>query len=381
MMTEKTVKIAIIAGEASGDILGAGLMMSLNARLGHNLEFIGVGGTLMEQQGLSSLFEMEEIAVMGFSAVIVRLPNILKRISQTVKAVIAAEPDILIIIDSPDFTHRVAKKVRQTLPLLPVIDYVCPSVWAWRPARAAKMTAYIDHVLAILPFEPGVLRDLGGPSATYIGHPLVEMMEEPRGRLTDGERRTVLILPGSRKGEITRLLPAFKETVTELLARRGDVNLVLPAVARHCDLIADMVSTWPLKPVIVTRDEDKRAAFMEADAALCASGTVCLELAVCGIPMISTYKLDPIARNLRFLFTTWTANLPNLIVDYLFIPEYVDEFVRPAGLARGLDRLLSNTPERAAQIAGFIKLQEKMMENKTTPANYAAEVVLRFLPD
>ncbi|MFL5200761.1 MAG: lipid-A-disaccharide synthase, partial [Microvirga sp.] len=181
MAEDKPLTIWIVSGEESGDQLGAKLMRSLKARFGgERLRFGGVGGHAMGKEGLKSLFPLEEIAVMGFSAVIARLPSILKRIRFTADAAVAANPDMLIIIDSPDFTHRVAKAVRQRAPQIPIIDYVSPSVWAWRPGRASKMRAYVDHLLALLPFEPAAHRRLGGPPTTYVGHPLIERLAEIR---------------------------------------------------------------------------------------------------------------------------------------------------------------------------------------------------------
>src|SRR5918998_6766334 len=207
-----TLTIWIVSGEESGDQLGAKLMRALKARLGADrLRFGGVGGHAMGRGGLTSLFPLEDIAVMGISAVIARLPAILRRIRLTADAAVAANPDVLVIIDSPDFTHRVARAVRRRAPEIPIVDYVSPSVWAWRPWRAKAMRAYVDHLLALLPFEPDVHRRLGGPPTTYVGHPLIERLDEIRR--TPGERPRVdgrpiqlLVLPGSRRSEVSRLM-------------------------------------------------------------------------------------------------------------------------------------------------------------------------------
>ncbi|MBV8770242.1 MAG: lipid-A-disaccharide synthase, partial [Hyphomicrobiales bacterium] len=230
----RALVIAILAGEASGDALGAPLMRRLREVLApRKLTFVGVGGQAMEEEGLRSLFPLSEIAVMGFSAVLARLPLILRRIRETAEMIAATNPDALVIIDSPDFTHRVARRVRAKLPKLPVIDYVSPSVWAWRPGRARAMRGYVDHVLALLPFEPAAHRRLGGPNCTYVGHPLSERLADFTPNVDEEAAReasppVVLVLPGSRRTEIKRLLPVFGEAIARL-ASTHPIRPVLPA--------------------------------------------------------------------------------------------------------------------------------------------------------
>ncbi|MGX1257518.1 lipid A disaccharide synthetase [Sinorhizobium fredii] len=219
-MTERAHRLAIIAGEVSGDLLGADLVRALRGRIDGAIELVGVGGDGLEAEGLVSLFDYSELSIMGFSQVLARLPKLLLRIRQTARAIVAARPDALIIIDSPDFTHRVARRVRAALPDLPIIDYVCPSVWAWKPERAPRMLGYVDHVLAVLPFEPEVMAKLGGPPTTYVGHRLasdanllaVREHRRQRQQARQGDRtKACLLLPGSRASEISRLLPVFDE--------------------------------------------------------------------------------------------------------------------------------------------------------------------------
>lgn len=379
-MSDTPLHLFIVAGEESGDQLGATLIKALKQRLGDDLRVSGVGGHAMTEQGLQSLFDMEEIAVMGVTAVIPRLPKILKRINETAKAAVAAKPDALIIIDSPDFTHRVARKVKAAIPSLPVIDYVCPSVWAWRPGRANKMKAYVDHVLAILPFEPQALKELNGPAATYVGHPLASRMIEQEQELTSNARKTLLVLPGSRSGEVKRLLPVFEKTLQKLATVRDDIDIVIPAVPHLEGTIRSSVSQWPLAVRIASGPDQKKAAFESATAALAASGTVCLELGLANIPMLATYKLDPIASKLRFLMTTWSTNLVNLIIDYPIVPEYIDEDLRAGNLYRALSRLLDDTPERHAQLEAFKTLREKMtLEEGVSPDEKAADIIMQLI--
>ena len=376
---DRPLRISFVVGEASGDELGADLMTALEARHSGPIDFSGLGGKAMRDAGLAPLFDIEEIAVMGISAVIGRLPAILKRINQTAQAIIDERPDVLFIIDSPDFTHRVAKKVRTVLPDLLVINYICPSVWAWRPSRAKKMTAYVDHVLAILPFEPEALERLEGPPATFIGHPLGEHAIAPRTIPKKGEKRTLLVLPGSRSGEVKRLLPAFKGTIDVLSNRRSDFDIVIPAVERQESTIRAHVKDWAVKPQVVTGSDAKKAAFASAHAALTASGTVCLELTMAGVPTVSTYRLDPMARQLRPFIKAWSANLPNLILDYPAVPEFFDEMVRPNILARHIDRLLDGTPERKAQTQACLAVQKIMQKANDRPAAEKAIDVMEAL--
>ena len=230
----------LVAGEESGDRLGAALMRALKERTGGQVRFAGVGGHGMASEGLTSLFPLDELSIIGFSAILRRLPAILRRIRETVDAVVASSPDVLVIIDSPEFTQRVAQRVRAAAPTIPIVDYVSPSVWAWRPGRARKMRAYVDHILALLPFEPDAHRRLGGPPCTYVGHPLTQEIAELRPNADEARRRlasppVLLVLPGSRSGEIQRLMGTFAETVALVAGKIGAVEIVLPTTPRLAD--------------------------------------------------------------------------------------------------------------------------------------------------
>lgn len=376
------VKVAIIAGEMSGDLLGAGMASEIRRLTGGDVEFVGVGGPALGAEGLDSLFDFDEIAIMGITAVVARLPLLLRRIRQTSDALIAARPDVLVIVDSPGFTHRVARRVRKALPDLPVVQYVSPTVWAWKEYRAAKMTDFVDHVLAILPFEPDAMRRLGGPPTTYVGHrlrtlpALLDVRTRQRERIYRDRRKTILLLPGSRKTEVSRLLPAFGETAS-ILAARGDYRFVIPAVPSQEARIREQVANWPTRPEIVTDDAAKWTAFATADAALAAAGTVLFELALAGIPTISAYKTDFFIRLMLNRIRTWSAALPNLVADYPVFPEFYDAFLRPEMLARLLERLSSDTPQRAAVLAGCDDVYDRMATER--PANaVAAEIALAY---
>ncbi|HOV03902.1 MAG TPA: lipid-A-disaccharide synthase, partial [Kaistiaceae bacterium] len=228
--------VFMVVGEESGDQLGARLMVALKEQLDAEVRFSGVGGERMAREGLTSIFPLTDISVGGITAVLARLPTIVKRIRQTKRAALAARPDVIVAIDSPEFTHNVAKRVRKADPSIPIVDYVSPSVWAWRPGRARKMAAYVDHLLAILPFEPEVHRRLAGPPCSYVGHPLSDRLDVLRpapGERAElgaaGVRPTLLVLPGSRHGEVTRLMGPIGETLRLLVAKGLDFELLLPA--------------------------------------------------------------------------------------------------------------------------------------------------------
>ena len=382
-MTQKPLRIAIVAGEESGDLLGADLVIALEAATGRAVELIGVGGPHLQALGLKSLFDPGEISLMGIAAVVKRLPQLYRRIGQAASAVATARPDCLITIDVPDFSLRVAKKVRAAAPSLPIVHYVCPSVWAWRPERAGRMASFIDHVLCLLPFEVGELARLKGPSGTYVGHRLaheprlVAAAERQRARppRQPGEPATLLVLPGSRRGEISRLLGPFRQTVDLLAARGTALRVLLPTVPHVEATVRQQTANWAVKPDILATVDEKYRAFGEADAALAASGTVTLELALGRVPTLACYKADPLMRAVYSWIGIWTASLPNLVADSPVVPEFYDHFVRPGMLARHLELLMADTPARAAQLSGFGTIADAMATDRPS-GEIAAEAVL-----
>ncbi len=311
----RPLKLAVIAGEVSGDILGGDLVAALR-RTGRDLQLIGVGGDRLQREGLKSLFDFSELSVMGIADVVAKLPSLVGRIRQTAAAIIAERPDALLIIDSPDFTHRVAKRVRKVLPDLPVVQYVCPSVWAWKEYRATAMLGYVDLVLAVLPFEPAVMQKLGGPKTVYVGHrlaadPEILNVRALRHARPAGEQPTILLLPGSRSSEIKRLADVMGEAASQIKARHPQARFLLPAVSRQQELIRQKISGWQIEVDCQTGDAFKWNAFASADVAIAASGTVILELAMAGVPAVSIYRTDPIIRFLASRIKVWTAALPN----------------------------------------------------------------------
>ncbi|MFB7145386.1 lipid-A-disaccharide synthase [Agrobacterium deltaense] len=382
------LKVAVIAGEVSGDLLGADLIHSLKAQYTGPVELVGVGGEALEAQGLVSLFDYSELSIMGFTQVLKKLPKLIARINQTAQAIAAAKPDILLIIDSPDFTHRVAKKIRQQLPHLPVVNYVCPSVWAWKEYRATAMLSYVDHVLALLPFESEAMRRLGGPPTTFVGHRLsvdpdvlaVRQRRAERSLPADGEPKTILLLPGSRSTETTRLMEPFQAAAKAFVERNGPTRFVLPTVPRQEKRIRELAASWPedIRPEIGIDSAFKWNAFAEADAAIAASGTVILELALAGVPTISVYKTDWIFTMLSKRVKTWTGALPNLIADYAVVPEYFNEVVRAGSMLRWAERLSSDTTERRAMLEGYALVQQRL-HTDVPPGETGARILLDVL--
>lgn len=380
---ERPLKIAIVAGEESGDLLGADLVDGLAGVSERPVELIGVGGRHLQERGLATMFEPGDIALMGISAVLRDLPRLMRRIGATARAVAAARPDCLVTIDSPDFNLRVAAKLRAIAPSIPIVHYVCPSVWAWRPGRAPAMKPHVDRILCVLPFEAAELARLGGPPGTYVGHRLVSdagvakafAMQSARTAARPDGARTLLVLPGSRRGEVRRLIEPFGEAVSILKRRGHELRLLLPTVPHVADLVRQSTAGWADRPEIIVDQGAKWQAFGEADAALTASGTVLLELALAGVPTISCYRLDPIARLAERYITVWSAALPNLIADQVVVPEFYDRFVRPEYIARYLEGLFADTEQRRWQQAGFAAIRRRMATQRPSGI-LAAEAVM-----
>jgi len=374
--------VFLVAGEESGDRLGAALIGALRERTQGHVHFTGVGGVQMAALGVPSLFPLGDLAIIGFGAIITRLPTILRRIRETADRVIAARPDVLVIIDSPEFTHRVAKRVRARAPEIPIVDYVCPSVWAWRPGRAKAMRAYVDRVLALLPFEPAELQRLGGPVGTYVGHPLIEQLadlrpsaEEERRRLADPP--LLLVLPGSRSAEIRRLAALFGAVVGEVARRCGAIEVVVPAVPRLAATVTAAVAAWPVPARVVTSAEDKHAAFRNARAALVKSGTSTLEVALAGIPMVTAYKVSVLEELVgRTLIKVKTVILPNLVLGERVIPEFLQRECRAENLAAALVPLFAGSPQRRRQLEAFARLDAVIGAGQMAPSERAAVAIL-----
>ena len=378
------VDVFLVAGEESGDRLGAALMRALRERTGGQVRFVGVGGREMAAEGVASLYPIADLPIIGFSAIPRRLPKILRLMRLTVKAVVAKRPNVLVVIDSPGFTQRIARRVRAADPTIAIVQYVSPSVWAWRPGRARAMRAYIDHVLALLPFEPAVHQRLRGPPCTYVGHPLVEQARNLRPNYEEARRRlaappVLLVLPGSRAGEIERLLGVFSDAVALVRDRLGSLEVVVATVPHLVDPVRTAMARWPLRARIVVESADKQAAFRTATVALAKSGTVTLELALAGVPMIAAYKvtaLEYLAVGRGILKRLPSIILTNLLLGENVVPELLQHNCTAEKLAAALLPLFGDTPERRRQVEAFSRLDAIMEVGSSVPAMRAADVVL-----
>lgn len=380
MTGERPLRLAVVAGEESGDLLAADVVSALAAQ--RPVELVGVGGRHLEALGLKSLFHAEEIALMGFGGILRGLPRLMRRISATARTIADARPDCLITVDSPDFSMRVARKVRAAAPGIPIVHYVCPTVWAWRPGRAAAMRPYVDRILCVLPFEADVLARLGGPPGTYVGHrlthdPGVELattMQAAKTDLSPKRTKTLLVLPGSRRSEVKGLVGIFGDAVSSLSARGHRLRVKLPTVPHVAALVEQATASWEIRPEIIVDPERKWRAFGEADAAMIASGTVSLELALAGVPMYSCYTLDPLTRLAVGLLTTWSALLPNVIADRPIVSEVYDRYIRAETIVRHMEALFADTHLRAWQKDGFAEVRRRMATDRPS-GEIAAEAV------
>jgi lipid-A-disaccharide synthase len=374
--------VFLVAGEESGDRLGAALMRALRARTA--VCFAGVGGREMAAEGVTSLYPIDDLPIIGFSAIPQRAPKILRLMRFTAKTGVKRRPDVLVVIDSPGFTRGIARRVRAADPAIAIVEYVSPSVWAWRPGRARVMRAYIDHILALLPFEPEVHRRLGGPPCSYVGHPLGQEVGELRPNAEEARRRdaappVLLVLPGSRAGEIRRLLRDFAGAAMRLAERVGPLEIVVPTVPHLAEAIAGADVAWPVKPRIVVESAEKRAAMRIARAALAKSGTVTLELALAGVPMVAAYKvsmLEYLVVGRAILKRLPSIILTNLLLGENVVPEILQDNCTAENLAAALAPLMGETPQRKRQLEAFARLDAILEIGGRAAADRAADIVL-----
>ena len=386
MPADRPVVVYMIAGEPSGDLLGGRLIEGLRERAGRPVVVRGVGGPRMREAGLDPLFDLSEIAFMGVAEILPRLPGLLERIRRTADDVARVRPNVLVTIDAPDFVFRVARRVR---PLgIPVVHYVAPTVWAWRPGRAARVARSVDHLMTLLPFEPEHFVRVGLP-ATFVGHSVVEsgagQGDGVRFRRAHGigDDETVLtVLPGSRRGEVTRLLPIFGETVARLARRHSGLRVVVPTVPNVAPLVGPAVAAWPVPTLVVGGDAEKFDAFAASRVALACSGTVALELALAGLPAVVAYKVNPItAAIVRRLIRVPYVNLVNIMLGRMLVPELLQDDCTPERLEAAVGTLLSEGDARQAQIAGVRDVAAWLGAGGEAPSRRAAAVVLSVVAD
>jgi lipid-A-disaccharide synthase len=379
----RELHVFLVAGEESGDRLGAALMGALR-ELSPGAGFSGVGGHQMEAQGLSRAVASTPSAIIGFAAIPAKLVEYLRLIRQTADAAIAAKPDVLVIVDSPEFTHRVAKRVRRLAPDIPIVNYGAPSVWAWRPGRARKMRNYVDHVMALLPFEPAAFARLDGPPCSFVGHPATEHIGDLRPSNADAQRRLtpparVVVMPGSRRGEISRLLGLFRATVEGIAARSANVEFVIPAVPALADLLRQETEAWQAEVSVVTGMQTRNAAFRTARIALVKSGTSTLEVALAGVPMVATYRISHLeAVVAHFVLKVPSVILVNLVLGENVIPELLQYQATPEKFIAAAMSLLIEGPERQRQVDAFKRLDDVMQIGSEPPSMRAAKIVLKY---
>ncbi|GAB4394843.1 MAG: lipid-A-disaccharide synthase [Kiloniellaceae bacterium] len=369
--------IFLIAGEPSGDLLGARLMAALHEETGGQVRFAGVGGEQMTGEGLQSLFPIHDLAVMGFLEVLPHLRVILRRLRETVATVKRLRPDAVITIDSPSFTLRVARQLAGEG--IPLIHYVAPQVWAWKAWRAKQVAGYLDHLLALLPFEPPYFEKHGLPTH-FIGHPAVEGAGATQAGDPPGGDLTLVVLPGSRRGEVTKLLPVFAEVVRRLKDSHPALRVVLPTVETVEDLVRAETADWPVPVEVVRGAEDKARAFAQATAALAASGTVALELGMAGVPAVIAYRF---AGFVGLMPITWTgtrfASLVNIIADREVQPEFLQRQCRAEQILPAVARLLDSPQARDAQRGAYDEVKQALTPPEGSPSRAAARRVLDCL--
>ena len=380
-----THHIMMIAGETSGDALGADLMQALKRRE-NDIMITGIGGPKMTAQGLASIFPMSEIAVMGVREILPRLPKLFKRIDDAVTHALAVEPDVMVLIDSPEFNHRVAKRVKAKRPQTKIICYVAPHVWAWRRGRAAKMRRYFDAVMAFLPFEPEVFETNNGPPCHFVGHPIVDRLEalEP---LPDFAKKYHLkehdvplaVLPGSRISEVKELVPVFGQVLRYLDGRMENLRPIIPLVPHIADLVREKTANWPCKPIYVEEEADKFAVFHAARAALASSGTATMELALSGLPTVVAYNMGLMGDLLVRIMPVPSVVLVNLILDAPAMPEFLQDRCDALEIAPVMLEMLQNDEVNAhysAMLAGF---RPAMRQQGEKPADRAAGFTLSLI--
>jgi lipid-A-disaccharide synthase len=382
--------IYIIAGEPSGDLLGGRLMAGLKARTNGAVTFAGIGGESMRAEGLTSLFPMAELTVMGLVEVLPRIPRILRRVRETLADIQAKRPDAIITIDSWGFTGRVQKGCQKLVPHIPRIHYVAPMVWAWKPERTKKLAAVLDMLMTLLPFEPPYF-EKDGLRSLHVGHPVIESGAEKgdgadfRARHGIAPHAPVLVaLPGSRQSETGKLLPVFAETLALLARTHPDLTVVLPTVETVAETVKGAAAHWPLKTIVVEGRGDKYNAFAAGTAGLAASGTVALELALAGLPTVIIYRVSPLtaflARNFMGLKIKF-ATLVNMVMDRAVMPEFLQEDCRADRIAPALVQLLDDAALRAAKRTEMSEAMARLGYGSDSPSDRAALAVLDFIAE
>jgi lipid-A-disaccharide synthase len=378
--------IFIITGEPSGDALGGTLIAALRERVGDSLRLAGIGGEHMRAQGIDSLAPLSDLAIAGVAEVIPRAPVIFRHVRNAVAAIQAARPDAVVTIDSSGFSWRIAQRLRRRGERLPLIHYVAPMVWAWRAGRARRMARWYDHLLALLPFEPLYFREVG-LACTYVGHPVIDsgagQGDGARFRATHDiptDAMVLTVLPGSRGGEVRRLMPIFGETLRLVEAAVGSFRVAVPTVETVAETVAEGARDWPGQPIVLRGDAAKYDAFAASRTALAASGTVALELAMAGLPMTVGYRLSrPTEILLDRVIKVRQVNLVNLILGRSLVAEHLGPQCTPERLAATLVELIRDERVRAAHREGYDAAMRLLGVGDLSPSLKAADQILEII--
>ncbi len=378
-------RLMLICGEPSGDALGGQLMAAIR-QLNPDVEMTGVGGRAMQAQGLKSLFGLETMAVMGLAEVVPAIPAILRRVQDATQFALQTRPDAVVLIDSPDFTHRIARALKKTDPSIRTVNYVAPQVWASRPWRAKAMAKYFDLVLALFPFEVPFFEKYGLKSR-FVGHPVIERTKAMTGgdalraRLGISKDAPLLVmLPGSRTSEIRLMFPTFRATVEKLAQRIPGLITILPTVPHVAGRVREKTENWPTALFIIEGEADKFASFDAADVAFAASGTVTAEIALSRTPMVVFYRLGWLTHALAIWFyISRFFTLINVVLDRMAVPELFQQHATPEALAGELEKLFKDQGARAAQISAMDEFAQSMGEGEEAPSLRAARVLLDFV--
>ena len=374
----------IVAGETSGDALGADLMQALKEQTGEVM-VTGIGGPKMAAQGLASIFPMSEIALMGLKEILPRLPKLFRLVDDAAEHALATSPDAIVLIDSPEFNHRVAKRVKAVRPDIPILCYVAPHVWAWRQGRARKMKKYFDAVMAFLPFEPDVFAANDGPPCHFVGHPMIDRLAafEPLPAFSKkagirANDKPLIVLPGSRLSEVNVLVPVFGEVLQRLDRQVEGVRPIIPLVPHMAEKVRELTADWPGNPIYVEDDAEKLAAFKEARAALAASGTATMELALAGLPTTVAYKMGLMGDILVRTMPVPSVVLVNLILDAPAMPEFLQDRCHVDDITPCIRAMLDDDEINAHYRAMLASFGEEMRYQGQPPAHRAAALTLDF---
>ncbi|TNE60062.1 MAG: lipid-A-disaccharide synthase [Alphaproteobacteria bacterium] len=384
--TDKVPHVMMVVGEPSGDALGSELMAALKAKTGGRIKITGVGGPLMEAEGISSLFPLSDTAVMGLREVVPAVPRILRRVREVCDEAIRVKPDLVILIDSPDFTDRIGKRLKKKAPELTIVKYVAAQVWASRPWRAKTMGQFVDHLMALLPFEPQFFEQYG-LTTTFVGHPVVERASQIKGGEAFRERHNIRagetllgVLPGSRSSEVRFVFPHLKQAVTELAKTRDNLHTVIPAVHHVADRIRAQAEDWPTPLTFIEGSSEKFEAFDAMDFALATSGTVTTELALAGVPTVVAYNVGKLTGLIaRFFINIDDITLISIVQGKRIFPEFILGNCTGHNIAAAMAELMDDPEEQARQKKEMAEALVKMGLGQESPSVRAADTVLELL--